>query len=61
LNLAGCCKTPKCTFSASSVGLVGAGCQESGLNLKITAKSVVFAPLDPPPKDVSTYWSSLQR
>jgi len=51
--MVGCCKTLKYSFSASLVGLVGAGCQKSGLNLKIPPKFVVFASLDPPPKVVT--------
>jgi len=43
------------TFSARLVGLVGAGCQKSRLNLKIPPKSVVFAPLDPQPKSVNVF------
>jgi len=47
----GCCKTPRCTFSAS---LVGTDRQISGLNLKIAPKSQVFDPFDPPTKEVTT-------
>jgi len=32
-----------------------AGWQKNGLNLKIPPKSVAFAPLDPPPKQASTF------
>jgi len=34
---------------------VGADWQKSGLNFKIPPKSVVFGPLDPTPKEISTF------
>jgi len=55
LNLVGCCKTPKYTFSASLQGLVGADWQKSCLNLKTAPKFEVFAPLSPPRKEASTF------
>jgi len=51
----GCCETPKYIFSASLWGLVGADWKKSDLNLRIPPKSVVLAPLDPPPKEVSIF------
>jgi len=50
----GCCKTPKYTFSATLVEFVVADWQKSGLNYKNNPKSVVFAPLDPLAKTMST-------
>jgi len=49
-NFLGRSQTPNYTFSARLVRLVGAGCQKSGLNLKILLKSMVLAPLGPPTK-----------
>jgi len=43
------------TFPQVAVGLVGAGSQKSGLNLKIPPKYLVLALLDLPPKEVSTF------
>jgi len=44
LKFAGMLKTPKCTFLARLVGVVGAGWQKSGFNLKTAPKSDVFSP-----------------
>ena len=44
----GCCKTPKYTFSATLVGLVGTDREKTGWNLQKSSKSVVFAPLNLP-------------
>jgi len=54
-NLAGWRKASKYNFAASLGRLPSTDWQKSSLNLKIPAKSVVFAPLVPPPIQVSTF------
>jgi len=54
------CKTPRNTFSASLVRLVGAVWQKSGLNCK-PPQIFGYCPVGPPTRKISTLWSPLQR
>jgi len=51
----GCCKTPKCTFSANLVKVVVADRQKKLLESRTTPEIRGFCPLGPPPNKVSTF------